>query len=314
MTQRDYLATVYRENVEEDTFLLRYYDIGEHEGKEVLILGFLSLDHLLKRRQIVPEDDPLGADGYSTKAGFAERVMNAYVNEQAVNPALNPLRRIAGLTTDLGDFHGNQTFQRRTYEDNLLDVLKDIATTSDWDFTITHTGSAQFFFTGQQVGSDKSKETNFPLLPFVLFDVRRGNLQEPHLVVNAYEEINYVYMGAQGPEDDREWLPASDPDAIALSPWGRIEGSGDARESSDSDEILNSGAVFLKEHKAMNELEFEPDLQVGGAIYRDHWDLGDVVSAQYKGFEQRVRVTEVEVTASGTGETIKPTLENYDAG
>lgn len=307
----DYLYEVYRDNVKEGTFLRRFLDDSENDGAQTLILGAEHLHHFLARRQIDPDDDPAGAGGYSTKGGYAQRVMHEYVEEQCVNPLVNLDRRIAGLYVPAPINAGNLTYQRRRQEDNLLDVLQDIADGTKYDFSITHEGGAVFRFQGGMVGSDKSKETNYPFNPFLLFKPMRGNMQQPRLVIDRYKEKNFIYVGEEGPDEDKEYVPVSDPSAIGDSPWNRCEGVVDAQGES-VDEILSTGAAELEANKAETDFSFEPVLTVSGAKYSDDWVLGDIVSVEWDDFTERARVTEVHVIVSDEGEQIIPKIEKYD--
>src|SRR5687768_5245196 len=66
----------------EETYLTRLTHRFREGDEELYVVGGLSLNHLLARRVIDPDDDPLAAGGYSTKAGPADDVMRAYAREQ----------------------------------------------------------------------------------------------------------------------------------------------------------------------------------------------------------------------------------------
>src|SRR5688572_10089559 len=66
----------------EEVYMLRLNHLFREGNEERLVIGALSLNHLLMRRIVDPEDDPLSVDGYSSKEGPADSVMREYVIEQ----------------------------------------------------------------------------------------------------------------------------------------------------------------------------------------------------------------------------------------
>lgn len=306
----DYLLEIYRNDLVEGTYLLRVHDVAERDDREQLIISGRSLEDFLRRRIVVPEDDPAGAGGFSTKAGNADTVMIGYVTDQCINPAVDANRVISGLSAANIVNVGNLTFQRLKQENNLLEALQDIAYQTSMDFVIVRTSGAAFEFRPQFTGVNRTKTVNYPHSPFLMFDVRRGNMRNPRLVVNRADEINYLYMAGQGTEDSRIYLPVFNSDAMSVSPWNRCEGTADARNDESVDELISSGAGELRENRAQTDLSFSPDLASASVVYKVDWDLGDWVTAAYRGFEEDLRITEITVRATRSGESIQPRIEN----
>lgn len=310
----DYLLEIRREenNISyiEGTYFLRLYDVAERNDRERLIVSGRSLEDLLRRRVINPNDDATGAGGFSTKGGNADAVMIAYVSDQCISPAVNADRTFTGLTAAPVVNVGNVTSQRLKQEDNLLTALQDIAYQTEMDFVIVRNSGAAFLFRPQFTGSNRTKTANYPHSPFLMFDVRRGNIRNPRLVVNRSEEVNFLYVAGQGSEEDRNYVSVPDSNAVNVSPWNRCEDTVDARNDEDYDALVASGYAELKENRAAIDLSFEPNLSAASVRYRSDWDLGDRVTASYRGFEEDLRITEVSVRVNSSGETIKPRVEH----
>jgi len=77
----------------EDTYLLRYVSLFQDEQDiDWLILGGEGILSFFDDTLIIPDDDPSGANGYSTKSGICDLVMYGYVDDQIINPATNSAR------------------------------------------------------------------------------------------------------------------------------------------------------------------------------------------------------------------------------
>src|SRR6188474_3278525 len=93
----DMLVNVYRRNrpmgrLELDaSYFARDWERLEDEdsGEEYIIFSGVSLEDLLKRRVIRPEDDPVNAGGFVTRAGSGDVVMRDFVLYQCITPAIN---------------------------------------------------------------------------------------------------------------------------------------------------------------------------------------------------------------------------------
>lgn len=320
----DYIFEIYRRNTEdgafekEATYFHRYTDIFESEqtGRETLIIGGKSLEYLLSGRRINPDDDPLGAAGFSTKSGFCDAVMTSFVENQCVNPALNnPLMVFPGLSLAPTLNIPFQTFQRRKLEDNLLDVLQDISQQAlsggvRADFRISRTSGANFLFEALQIGGDLSVTANFPFTQSTLFDPKRGNLSNPRLTIDRREEVTYVYVGGQGPEENRVYYPVTVP-AKNDSPFNVRVDTTDSRENTDVDGLLSAGYAYLEEKGRKLTFSFQPEFLTSQGKYNVDWTLGDIVTAAYRGFSFDYRITQVAINVTADREDIQAELTRY---
>lgn len=292
----------------EDTFLTRLLHRFREGDEERFIVGGFSLNHLLARRLIDPDDDPAASGGYSTKAGPADTILAEYADEQCGSIA-SSARQFPNFQVGIPSGLGAAAGRRLRYE-NLLEVFQDVANQSSIDFIISRLTASVLRLTVAPIGTDKTRARNYPLTPFVELNPIRGNLSDPSLLLDRKDEQNYVYALAQGPGENRivfqsQGLGVSD------SPYNRIEFTTDIRtaERGDSLTIATQARSALYEKQAKREFTFKPNGTEPGNIYRLDWDIGDTVTCAWDDTVLDLRIREVEISLNSSGETITPTLE-----
>jgi hypothetical protein len=285
-----------------------YYD--EDTETEYITRGAVSPEDLLKRRIIIPADDPLNAGGYISYQDNAGTVMNTFASRMMSTPFVNADRAFPNMFFNSDPYTGNVIFQRRAWE-LLFDVIFDCSVKGDIDFEIyrfldnTYTSAPRFVFWPHKIGTDKSQTTNYPTSSYVLFTPQRANLRQPVLTLNRYDEKNSVWVLGQGTEGAREVLPVEG-DTIPDSPYNRIEATTDARDVSYgvTDGFLTAGNAFLQENEPNITFDFVPDLDAPQGQYRVDWDLGDIVTALYQGYTADFRIMEVAVSLTDDNEDV----------
>lgn len=313
----DLIVDVYRRNDEnsnftiDNSYIIRYFNqfIEQESQDEYIIFGGVGLEDLLAAREILIQDDPLNADGYSTKFGAGSTVMLELVTDQIIAPFVNAERQFSGFTANDDPLIGYDVFQRLS-GGNLLDILKECALKSVIDFRVAHNGSAAVEFITERIGTDRTYGTNYPFSPFLLFDPKRNNMINPSLTVDRRKEKTVCYVLGQGADDERYIFPVVVP-AAGDSVWNRRETTTDARnnESVDTDGLQGAGLEALDKAKAEIIFDFTPDISVVQQRYNVDWFLGDRVTGNYGNYEQDYRITEVSITVNENGETIVPKLE-----
>lgn len=303
----DMIVNIWRKNTPDSAFeldasyLCRYFSRLENEAdnEEYIVYAGYSLEHLLTRRVIVPDDDPVAAGGFVTRSGSGDTVMRDFITYQCITPALNAERVILGLSATPVTGLFNTTFQRRSY-DSLIDVIKEIAQKSIVDFEVAYTGDVEaetmtFEFRAGLIGTDRTKTNNYPTGAFLLFDPRRGNISHPLLTVDRKDEATFAYVAGQGLEDERVIFPVINNQAINVSIWNRIEVLTDARnnQEGDVDGYLSAGVDTLNDRKAETNFSFEPDLEAPSTRVNVDWFLGDRITAQYGGYSEDLRITKI---------------------
>ncbi len=285
----------------EGTYLLRLTHRFRDGQDERLVIGGLSLEHLLARRIIDPNDDPNNAGGYSTKAGPADTVMRDYIREQAADLA-SPDRSFPGLSVQIVEGNGPGNGQRLRHE-NLLTVLQSIAKKSTMDFWIERTTSNLMQVRIGIRGEDKRFSTNFPAQGWLGLDPARGNMADPSLQFDRREEGNYCYALGQGQGDTRSLLEVEG-DGITDTPFNRIEFIHDARNADKVDimTLYTEALQALKEKRTKREFTFRMSGTDVAQFYRVDWDLGTKLTVTWDDDSQDLRITEIEPSISANGE------------
>ena len=321
MLRKDALAQVYRSDPvtgqmrEDGTYFLRSAEHvpGAYDG---LVIGGVSAEHLFKRRVYNPDDDPNVAGGFSTKSGPAVTVMREVVTEQMIAPAVNNERAFPGLSlASIGeDTSPKYPFRREIGQQNVLDVLSDVAKATRLDFWLafdgvdTVGGYPRFVFHAGRRGTDRSKHSH-PAGPYVYLTPSSGNLVEPQLTLDSTEEANAVYVLGKGANGNRLVYRAERSSAVVESPFNRVERAVESSEADTLDELLAAAETALAEGAPQVTFSFVPLVTASGAIYQLDWRLGDVVTVGAYGYEMDARVTAVTVTLTGAGETVEVETE-----
>jgi len=320
MLRKDALAQVYRSDPvtgqmrEDGTYFLRSAEHvpGTYDG---LVIGGVSAEHLFKRRVYNPDDDPNVAGGFSTKSGPAVTVMREVVTEQMIAPAVNNERAFPGLSlASIGeDTSPNYPFRREIGQQNVLDVLSDVAKATRLDFWLAFdgvdpAGYPKFVFHAGRRGTDRSKHSH-PAGPYVYLTPSSGNLVEPQLTLDSTEEANAVYVLGKGANGNRLVYRQERSAAVVESPFNRVERAVESSEADTLDELLAAASTALAEGAPQVTFSFVPLVTAAGAIYQLDWRLGDVVTVGAYSYEMDARVTAVTVTLTGAGETVEVETE-----
>lgn len=292
----------------EETYLTRLTHRFREGNQERFVVGGLSLNHLLARRIVDPDDDPLAAGGYSTKAGPADDVLTDYADEQC-GASASTARQFPNFTIAASTSVGSSVGRRLRYE-NLLEVFQDICNQTNVDFQIARLTDSLLRLTVIPIGQDRRRSRNYPGAPFVELNPIRGNLSDPSLLFDRKKEQNFVYALGQGPGESRI-VSKQQGFGIFDSPYNRIEFSYDVRsaERGDSTTLVTGARAALYEKQAQQEFTFKPTGTEPGASYRLDYDIGDLLTVVWDDVEIELRVREVEITLDPGGETITPLLE-----
>lgn len=143
------------------------------------------------------------------------------------------------------------------------------------------------------------------------FSLIRGPLATPvSIVENHGQEVNYLYVGGQGTEEDREIAVVSDAPACAASPFARCEALVDGTSYEDTGPLTDFGRKALQDAKVRNVFEGTL-IDMPGSRYQVDWDLGDLVRAEYNGETFNCEVQAVMGTATANEETVTAQLVSY---
>lgn len=292
----------------EDTYLSRITTRLREGDIERFVVGGVSLNHLILRRVVDPDDDPAAVGGYSIKQGAADDVMRGYARE-ALGDLASADRQMNNVSVGAVASVGQLVGRRIRYE-NLLEVFQSLAEQGDVDFIFRRITGNTIQLQIAPIGTDKTYTTNYPFAPFVYLTPQRGNLTDPVLTLDRKDEANFVYALGQGPGEQRIVLPLQG-DGVSDSPYNRIEFALDARTSERGDtlQLLTAARNALFDRRQQQEFSFTPTGSEPGNVYRQDWDLGDKVTAAWGDVRIDLRVREIEIQISAGGEDISCKLE-----
>lgn len=290
--------------ITEETYLARSWRRYRVDVDERYTIGGLSLNHLLARRVVDPNDDPFEAGGFSTKAGPADLVLYQYASEQISTLASAP-RQMPGLTVP-GVFGVAPSIGLRLQYENLFQVFQQTCKQAEIDFNISRTTGINMALNVGYLTTDRTESANYPITPFVLLTPQRGNLSNPSFLRDRTDEQNFVYMQGKGQGSSRYTIEWQDSAATTASPFNRIEFAADARnvEKGDSLGILTEAVDALKERQQVIKFDFQPLGTEPGNVYRLNWDVGDLITATWDANTANLRIMSVEMNVTEGGENL----------
>lgn len=129
----------------------------------------------------------------------------------------------------------------------------------------------------------------------IILDAQLGNLTDVTRTFDIRDEKTYIYVAGQGEGSDRATATASSTTRIGLSPFGRIEGFQDARNTADSTSLTGEANDALRQARAKRlfSAKYTP---TEGIIYGRDFNWGDQVTCQYKGALINCFVDGVQIT------------------
>lgn len=311
-TALDYFIEIYRlsadglTRVKEETYLLRLANPFESESGRYFAIGGVSLNHLLLRRIIDPQDDSRASGGYVTDANVSSTLIANLVKEHLGSNA-SISRQIPNFSI-VSDGTGLTAGGRWRY-DSLLTVVQDIATKGGVDFIISRSTANNIVFTVGTLSTDRTITTNYPNGDYTLMKRERGNLVNPSLVLDYQDQKNYIYALGNKNEDNQTVLKLQGT-GVSYSPYNRIEFSTTVRKDDGSDSLyLLTGAVAaIADNLPKIELTF-PVQNMQGVQYKVDWDIGDLISVQWGDYQDDLKVTSIEVNVKNDDDTLSIGIE-----
>lgn len=253
---------------------------------------------------------------YTAKAGPVETVLKEYVDENIGPSATSPPRLRNGVMPGLtiqADGATGAAWEGARMGKNLLDVCQELAAygggLGQGDYMIVGTGAAafQFQWSAGQWGLDKTRGNgvNVP----VIFSPSRRNATNFKYRYNRLNEINSVDMLGVGKEGDRVY-DGSTSGTETDSPWNRRAVVREDTNEWDPAILADEAEQTLSAQRLKREFFF--DIIQFPTRYGCNWEVGDLVTVQYRGAETNQKVVGVTITLSNDGgETIRPELEDY---
>lgn len=259
----------------------------------------------LVQRRIIAYDS---GTSQSTKSGAADSIIVEYVNENLGSAVDDSDRDWSSLIDIPAAVGTGPTVNKSSSRRNLLRTIQEIAQLAansgtpiffDMEYN-TASKKYQFVtFIGQR-GVDLSQTTGG-----VTFSMERKNITDIVHGEDYTDEVTFAYAAGQGQGTTRAIETASDTTRIAASPFGRVEKLVDARNTSDTDDLLTDAGTAIRAGR--------PKLIFNGVIvdlpasrYGIHWNWGDKVNVSVLGDIFVMRIDVISVKVSQGKETIQP--------
>lgn len=301
--EQDFVVTIRRYNDRTDTWItldvayfIRSWEYYEDESQVgYAIFGGASLEYLLAGRVVDPDDDPLEANGYSTKSGYAETVMHEYIDEQ-IGASASSERQVPNWSMGL-DHGAGSVLGRRLRLESLLESLQSIAQQGGVDFRITWDDGPQF-----ETGVFGTNLTSA-----LFFSEKRGNMINPRISQSHQEEGTTCYALGPGVEDNRSIYRIVAYGATA-TPYARREFIYDPTAYEDAYDIYLQGLNELETQRAKIAMSF--DIDINYSRFLDDWTIGDWVTVEYENVRSNLRIVKIQIAFEDGVETITPVLED----
>jgi hypothetical protein len=243
----------------------------------------------------------------------ADDLMKEIVDENLVN-ATDTDRNVSQFTIQANNTAGPQLSVRIAWR-NVLDVLRNLSDASReetpevWFDVVVNSVSTSAIsyqfrtYTGQP-GQDKTSGSNQ-----VVFDLDRGNIENPAIEEDYTQEVNYAYATGQGEFNNTRQREAEDTDRINVSSWGRKEGYTSARrEAGDIGWLKAAANAELRRGRPRVRFTGTP-LDIASTRFGVDWNFGDKVIARYRGVEFEPIIEMVQINVRGGLETVSARLE-----
>jgi len=246
------------------------------------------------------------------KTGFPGAVAAEYVNENiGAGAGVDGLgnTRVRTGVTEVVESDTAAAWSGDRANQNLLDVLQDLAEYGPGDFMMVGTGAATFEFRWRATrwGLDASRG-NTGGVPPVVFSAKNFNTETVEVGQSVLDEINAVYAAGQGQANLRNYRTRVTAAATAYE-WSRRAAFRDARDTNDNAALDDRADAELDNLRSRKYAKFNV-IQTTATRYGRDWDLGYLTTFEDDdGTEYDFKVWGVGVRVDSDGNTfITPEL------
>lgn len=262
---------------------------AEGRASEVLRVSGRDYGGLFAERVVMP---PGGLTHDVQSAVAAETALKHYVDLHA-GPGAPVALQLPGLSLAADAGRGAAITYRARFQD-LATVLKEIGQVAAMGWQITYTPATTSYVFDVIPGVDRSAS--------VFFDVAFDTALAQRWLTSDLDRKTVAIVAGQGEGTARtivtRWLGGSEPTGLE-----RREVFLDARDTADLATLQQRGDAKLRELQATDR--FETEINPSGSFrYRQHWDLGDLVTLRNVawGIQQTARIVGVtSVSRGGSG-------------
>jgi len=268
-----------------------------------------SANHLRGRRIV----DYFAGTAYSSKTTptAAGNLIKTFVSENMLSGIVGADRQGVETQADISTYLTNQanlgdgaTQAMQCAWRNLEDVIQELSDGSTQAGTylvadiVAPTESTLQLRTYATVrGEDHRASSAQP----VILSEDAGSLANCLLVVDRSEEITFAIAGGSGEKTQRLIRTSLDAARMAESPFNRVEQFGDYSNVSDATALQNLADAMVRAGRP--RIEFSANVvETAGATRGIQYDLGDMVTAAFRGQQYDSRLDVVEVAVGGGGQ------------
>jgi hypothetical protein len=263
-------------------FITTVVDQTRNDGTILFDIYSQGFTSLLSWREVVPEDE------YQIEEGPAETVLKSYVWRNFLGD-----RAFTNFNIEATSGAGGLITKNIRY--NLVSsTVEAAAEEGGIDFGVVGSDPpGTFTLEARELwGTDRQDS--------VVFDLRLGNMTNPILSTNTKDEVNVVYVAADGVGEERIIYVLEDMALLVSSPWGRKEGYTSVRDATTIQAYRTAGLNYLADNTAEERLTFNVR-QTDGCQWLEHYFLGDLVSAYYAGRQFVKKFVEIGVVVTTEG-------------
>lgn len=249
------------------------------KGNDQILIRGLDLKGLIGKRITVP---PAG-QSHDAMTANAETIMKRYVDANAVTTS--PDRIIPNLSIATDQLRG-PSFYYQTRFQSLADEIEKLCLASNLGWDVLFSGNGYIFdvLTGRDLTTLQSQN------PPVIFSAEFDNVGGQKIVTSNLDYRNVAIVAGQGEGAEREVVIVGDASGLE-----RNEVFIDARDIEDGANLPDRGMQKLAEYTRVDSFETDV-LTYGPFVYKQHWDLGDVVTVQNAKKTKTIHERVVEVT------------------
>lgn len=268
-----------------------------------------SANHLLRRRII----DYFASTTYTSKTTptAAGNLIKTFVSQNMLAGIVGADRQGAETQADISAYLTNQanlgdgvSLAMQCAWRNLEDVIQELSDASTQAGTymaadiVAPTETTLELRTYATVrGVDHRASSGAP----VILSEDAGSLANCHLTIDRSDEVTVAIAGGAGESTQRLIRTSIDTTRIAESPLNRIEQFGDYSNVSDATALQNIADAMVRAGRP--RIEFTADVvETSGATRGIQYDLGDMVTAAFRGAQYDTRVDVIEVAVGGGGQ------------
>lgn len=292
--------------------IIGYRHLENVEGKDTLKIKGYHLGSLLGRRITVP---PAGV-AYDKANAQTESIMHQFVMNNCISP-IDAARVIPHLVAAPDLSRGGKMFYQTRYKP-LAEELEALSVISGLGWRVRLDLRAQQYVFEVLEGRNLSASQH--TLPPAVFSHEFDNVRSQSLLQSSMGYKNMAYAAGQGEGEERLIVEVFNEHA-GLDRYELFVDARDIGTQAPEEEpytleelqemVWDRGMQRLSEHPLIQEFSTEI-LTTNNLVYREDWDLGDIVTVRNRdwGITLDARVVEVKEIIEQQGEQIQVTFGN----